>query len=53
MEKVSEDLLIIDKLVARAQIAKQKYEANGSSGKIQRQKLFSIVYPNESYKTDV
>jgi len=30
MEKVSEDLLIIDKLVEQARIAQQKYESNGS-----------------------
>jgi len=30
MEKVSEDLLIIDKLVERARIVQQKYEATGS-----------------------
>ena len=33
MEKISEDLLIIDKLVERAQIAQQKYESNGSQKK--------------------
>ena len=37
MEKVSEDLLIIDKLVERARIAQQKYEANGS------QKIFDTA----------
>ena len=34
MEKISEDLLIIDKLVERAQMAQQKYESNGSQKKI-------------------
>jgi len=33
MEKISEDLLIIDKLVERAQMAQQKYESNGSQKK--------------------
>jgi len=33
MEKVNEDLLIIDKLVERARIAQQKYEATGSQKK--------------------
>ena len=33
MEKISEDLLLIDKLVEKAQIAQQKYESNGSQKK--------------------
>ena len=37
MEKVSEDLLIIDKLVERARIVQQKYEATGS------QKIFDTA----------
>ena len=33
MKKISEDLLLIDKLVEKAQIAQQKYESNGSQKK--------------------